>query len=148
MDAPASAGFGVIVTDCMSGAPVSRVTCLVTVVLFPAESVATIVIVFSPSDNVICVVQLPFFCTVTGVSLTFNITGLDVASLVVPDTVRFLLFVTRFSDGLVTFNVGGTVSILIDIDFCVAAFPSLSLASNLIVWLPSPNADAVCYVPL
>ena len=83
---PASTGFGVIVTDWKTGAPVSSVTCLVTVVLLPAESVAIIVIVFS-AVSVMVVEKAPSAPTSTGSELIVNVTGDDVASFVVPETV-------------------------------------------------------------
>ena len=99
-------------------------TVLVMVVVLPALSFATIVIVFEPADNVTVVLNAPLLPTVTGVPLIITVTGDDVASLVVPATVIVLLLVTYPSDGEATLNVGGTVSILNVTDFCVAALPS------------------------
>ena len=80
------------------------------VVVLPALSFATILIVFVPADNVAVVLNAPLLPTVT-------VTGDEVASLVVPDTVIVLLLVTYPSDGEVTLSVGGTVSILNVTDF-------------------------------
>ena len=127
------------------GAPVSRITVRVTVVLFPALSVDTITIVFVPCVSVSALLNVPSALTVTFsavplFSLTVTLQGLDVTSFVVPDTVQDALFVTRLSAGLETDNTGATVSTLNVTDFCVAILSSLSLASNLTVWLPSDNA--------
>ena len=94
------------------------------VVVLPALSFATIVIVFEPADNVTVVLNAPLLPTVTALPLTVTVTGEDVASLVVPDTVIVFLFVTYPSDGELMLRVGGTVSILNVTDFCVAALPS------------------------
>ena len=112
---PASTGFGTSSIDWNTGAPVSSVTWRVTDVLFPALSVAVITIVFSPLASVSCLLNEPLLCTVTcsaepELSFTVTVTGLDVASFVVPDTVRELWFVLRPSVGLDTFRVGATVS--------------------------------------
>ena len=77
----------------ITGAEVSSLTVLVTVVVLPAESVATIVIVLLPSVRVSALEKLPSDPTVTLsaeplLSLTVTLTGLDVASLVVPLTVH------------------------------------------------------------
>ena len=127
----------------ITGAVVSTVTVLVTVVVLPAESFATTVMVpvtsvsallKVPSDPTVTVSAVPLF------SLTVTVTGLEVASLVVPVTVTAVLLVTSLSAGAVIESVGGTVSILNVTVFCVAAFPSKSDASILIVWLPSARA--------
>ena len=125
-------------TEWITGAPVSSVTVRVTVVLFPAASVATTVMVFAPAARVSCFVKEPFSATATYsaaplFSLTVTVTGLDVASFVVPDTVHEELFVTESSAGAVTESVGGMVSTLKVTVFCVAALPSLSEASTFIV---------------
>lgn len=143
---PVSTGFGVMVTAEITGAAVSRVTVLVTVVDLPALSVDTMVIVFAPLASVSTLLKVPSALTVTAaalplLSLTVTVHGLDVASLVVPDTVQDALFVIRLLVGLVTDRVGGTVSTLKVTDFWVAALPSKSFASILIVWLPSARAD-------
>ena len=114
---PLSTGFGVIETSVIVGAFVSNVTFLVTVVALPALSVATTVIVFEPSVNVTVVEKLPEASTVTAVPFTLTVTGDEVASFVVPLTVTVALLVTKPSAGLVTFNVGGTVSTLNVTDF-------------------------------
>ena len=98
-----STGFGVNVTDLMTGALVSSFTVLVTVVLFPALSVATTVMVLVPSVRVITLDQEPSEATVAAsalplFSLTVTDTGLDVASFVVPRTVQEAWLVTRPSD--------------------------------------------------
>lgn len=107
----------------------SSFTVLVTVVLFPALSVATTVMVLVPSVRVITLDQEPSEATVAASALPlFNLTvtdtGLDVASFVVPRTVQEAWLVTRPSVGDVTESVGGTVSILNETLFCAAAFPS------------------------
>ena len=142
---PPSTGFGVIETSVIVGAFVSNVTFLVTVVALPALSVATTVIVFEPSVNVTVVEKLPEASTVTAVPFTLTVTGDEVASFVVPLTVTVALLVTKPSSGLVTFNVGGTVSTLNVTDFWVAALPSLSDAANLTVCEPSLKAVAGVY---
>ena len=121
---PASTGLGVTLAAVIFGGFGSYLTVLVMVVVLPALSFATIVIVFEPADNVTVVLNAPFLSTVTGVPLIITVTGDDVASLVVPATVIVLLLVTYPSDGEATLNVGGTVSILNVTDFCVAALPS------------------------
>ena len=74
----------------ITGAPVSNLTVLVTVVVFPALSVATIVIVLLPFVRVIVLDQEPSLLTVTDAPLTVTVTGLEVTSVVVPVTVREL----------------------------------------------------------
>jgi hypothetical protein len=143
---PQSTGFGLIVTDLITGAVVSTVTVLVTVVVLPAESFATTVMVFVPVTSVSALLKVPSDPTVTVsavplFSLTVTVTGLEVASLVVPVTVTAVLLVTSLSAGAVIESVGGTVSILNVTVFCVAAFPSKSDASILIVWLPSARGQ-------
>ena len=122
----------------ITGADVFNVTVLVIVVCFPALSVAVMVIVLIPCTNVSCLLKFPLSSTTTFsafplLSFTVTLTGLDVASFVLPVTVIELLFVTSPSAGLVIVNVGGTVSTLNVTDFCAAAFPSKSDASTLIV---------------
>ena len=119
---PASTGFGVRVTLLITGAEVSSLTVLVTVVDLPAESVATIVIVLLPSVSVRTLEKPPSDPTVTFsaeplLSLTVTLTGLDVVSLVVRVTVHAAWLVTRPSAGDVIDSVGGTVSILKVTDF-------------------------------
>lgn len=99
-------------------------TVLVIVVVFPALSFAMTVIVLFPDVNVTSVLNVPLLPTVTALPLTVTVTGEDVASLVVPDTVIVFLFVTYPSDGELMLRVGGTVSILNVTDFCEAALPS------------------------
>ena len=112
---------------------------MVTVVVFPAPSVATISIVFVPILKLTVVENEPFAFTVTLFPFTVNVTGLDVISFVVPETVTVFTFVLKSSDGAVTFKTGGTVSIEIEIEV-VASFPSLSEHSNVNVCVPSSNA--------
>ena len=112
-----------------TGAPVSRVTVLVTEVSFPALSVALITMVLAPFFKVTVLLKFPPLPKVTShwswpLSAIFTVTGLLVTSLVVPLMVRDAWFVTRLFAGLVTFKVGGTVSTLKVTDFWVAAFPS------------------------
>ena len=57
--APASTGFGVIDALWMAGTLVSRVTVLVTLLVFPAASVAVTIIVLLPSANVTDLEKLP-----------------------------------------------------------------------------------------
>ena len=83
-----------------------------TVVVLPAPSFATTVMVFEPSFRVISFEKVPSSYTVTALPLIVSVTGLDVASFVVPATVTVVLFVTSLFTGLVTDNSGGTVSIL------------------------------------
>ena len=135
---PPSTGLGVITTSVITGAFVSRVTVLEMTVSLPALSRAVITIVFVPSAKVNSLVKEPLLSTVTFAALpefnlTVTVTGLDVASFVVPLNVTLGLFVINPAAGLAIFNVGGTVSTLNDTDFLTAALPSLSLASNLIV---------------
>lgn len=90
---PASTGFGFRVTLLITGADVSSLTVLVTVVVLPAESVATTVIVLVPATRVRALLKFPSEPTVTLsatplLSLIVTLTGLDVASLVVPLTVN------------------------------------------------------------
>ena len=101
----------------ITGAVVSTVTVLVTVVVLPAESFATTVMVFVPVTSVSALLKVPSDPTVTVsavplFSLTVTVTGLEVASLVVPVTVTAVLLVTSLSAGAVIESVGGTVSIL------------------------------------
>lgn len=133
------------VTALIVGATVSRVTVLTTVVDLPALSVATTVIVLLPAASVNALLNDPSAPTGTAsavplLSLTVTVTGLEVISLVVPVTVQAALLVIRPLTGAVTLRVGGTVSILNVTLFCVAALPSLSAASTLMVWLPSARA--------
>ena len=121
---PASTGLGVTLAAVIFGGFGSYLTVLVMVVVLPALSFATILIVFDHADNVTVVLNAPLLPTVTDAPLTVTVTGDEVASLVVPDTVIVLLLVTYPSDGEVTLSVGGTVSILNVTDFCVAALPS------------------------
>ena len=129
-----------IVTDLMTGAVVSSLTVRVTVVCLPAESVATIVIVLLPAVSVTVVLNDPSEPTVTDLPFTVSVTGDDVTSFVVPDTVTVVLFVTRPSAGEATESVGGTVLILNVADFAAAAFPSKSDALTVIVCEPSASA--------
>jgi hypothetical protein len=81
-----------MVTDLITGATVSRVTVLVTVVVLPAESFATTVIVLLPDASVRVLLKDPSVPTVTDsavpeFNLIVTVTGLDVASFVVPFTV-------------------------------------------------------------
>ena len=80
---PQSTGFGLIVTDLITGAVVSTVTVLVTVVVLPAESFATTVMVFVPVTSVSALLKVPSDPTVTVsavplFSLTVTVTGLEV----------------------------------------------------------------------
>lgn len=113
----------------ITGAPVSSVTVLVTVVDLPALSVATTVIVFVPFARVRSLVNEPSLPTVTDsavplLSLIVTLTGLEVTSFVVPLTVQADLFVISLSAGLERVSVGGTVSTLNVVEFVAAAFPS------------------------
>ena len=99
----------------------SNVTVRVTVVVFPALSFATTIIVFVPDVRVSVLLKLPSFPTETvsavpELSLTVTVTGLDVTSFVVPFTVQDATFVTSLSAGLESVNVGGTVSTLNDVE--------------------------------
>ena len=67
---------------------VSSVTVRVTVVDFPAASVAITVMVFSPSSSSTTVEKLPLEATVTCLPFTLTVTGLLTVSLLVPLTVR------------------------------------------------------------
>ena len=71
---------------------------------------------------------------------TVTVTGLDVVSSVVPDTVSLAWLVTSPSAGAVTESVGGTVSTVNDTVFTAAAFPSWSDTSTLIVCFPLVRA--------
>ena len=73
-----------------------------TVVVLPAPSFATTVMVFEPSFRVISFEKVPSSYTVTALPLIVSVTGLDVASLVVPATVTVVLFVTSLFTVLVT----------------------------------------------
>ena len=84
-----------------TGAPVSRVTLRVTVVVLLALSVATTVIVLEPLTRVISLLNEPSELTVTDAPLTVTVTGLDVTSSVLPDTTRAALFVISPSTGFV-----------------------------------------------
>ena len=81
---PQSTGFGVRVTDLITGADVSTVTLRVTVVVFPALSLATIVMVFAPSARVTSLVNVPSVPTVAVAPFTVTVTGLDDTSSVLP----------------------------------------------------------------
>ena len=126
--------------DLITGAAVSSVTFLVTVVVFPDLSFATIVIVLDPLTRVTSLLNVPSVATVTAVPFTVTVTGFDVISSVLPVMVTVFLFVTRLSTGAVTDNVGGTVSIVNVAVFAADAFPSLSLAVTDIVCAPSDSA--------
>lgn len=99
---PASTGLGVTLAAVIFGGFGSYLTVLVMVVVLPALSFATILIVFVPADNMTVVLNAPLLLTVTAAPLTVTVTGDEVASLVVPDTVIVLLLVTYPSDGEVT----------------------------------------------
>ena len=118
-----------MVTDLITGAVVSNLTVLVTVVLFPALSVAVIVIVLVPLASVNTLLNDPSDSTVTDsavplFSLIVTVTGLLVTSLVTPFTVSDAVLVTNPSTGEDILSVGGTVSILNVILLVDAAFPS------------------------
>ncbi len=74
------------------------------------------------------------------------VTGPLVTSLVVPDTVRSVLLVTKLSCGLVTSKVGGVVSTVILRVTVSAALPSLSDTLTVMVCAPSPRAFCGVYV--
>ena len=130
---PQSTGFGVRVTDLITGADVSTVTLRVTVVVFPALSLATIVMVFAPSARVTSLVNVPSVPTVTVAPFTVTVTGLDDTSSVLPLTVTVFLLVIRSFDGAVICSVGGTVSTVNVAVLAAAALPSLSDALTEIV---------------
>ena len=109
---PQSTGLGVRVTFSNTGAPVSRVTLRVTVVVLPALSVATTVIVLEPLTRVISLLNEPSELTATDAPFTVTVTGLDVTSSVLPDTTRAASFVISSSAGFVRVSVGGIVSIV------------------------------------
>ena len=102
---PPSTGLGVITTSVITGALVSRVTVLEMTVSLPALSRAVITIVFVPSAKVNSLVKEPLLSTVTFAALpefnlTVTVTGLDVASFVVPLNVTLGLFVINPAAGL------------------------------------------------
>lgn len=140
---PQSTGFRVRVTDLITGADVSTVTLRVTVVVFPALSLATIVMVFAPSTRVTSLVNVPSVPTVTVTPLTVTVTGLDDTSSVLPLTVTVFLLVIRSFDGAVICSVGGTVSTVNVAVLAAAALPSLSDALTEIVCDPSFNVGDV-----
>lgn len=112
----------------ITGAAVSKVTFLTTVVVFPALSVAIIVILFAPLDKDTSLLNDPSVPTVAAAPFTVTVTGLDVASSVLPVTVTVVLLVTRPSAGAVMDKVGGTVSTMnVDV-FAADVLPSLSVA--------------------
>ena len=113
-----------IVADLITGGAVSSFTVLVTVVVFPALSFATMVIVLLPSFSVTSLLKVPLGVTGMGAPFTVTVTGLLVASSVVPLTVTVDLFVINPSAGAEIDNVGGIVSTVNVTDFCAAAFPS------------------------
>ena len=124
------------------GTVVSSFTLIVTLLVFPAPSLAVTTMVFCPSANVIALEKDPSVPTVTLPTLApFNVmvtdTGLDVASLVFPDTVAADLFVMAPVVGDDTVSVGGTVSTVNDAVTAVAALPSLSDALMVILCFPS-----------
>lgn len=82
------------------------------------------VIVLLPFVSVILVLNAPSEPTVTAVPLALSVTGDDVASFVVPDTVSVALLVIRPSAGDVTESAGGTVSTLNVTVLADAALPS------------------------
>ena len=140
---PQSTGFGVRVADLITGADVSTVTLRVTVVVFPALSLATIVMVFAPSTRVTSLVNVPSVPTVTVVPFTVTVTGLDDTSSVLPLTVTVFLLVIRSFDGAVICSVGGTVSTVNVAVLAAAVLPSLSDALTEIVCDPSFNVGDV-----
>ena len=140
---PQSTGFGVRVADLITGADVSTVTLRVTLVVFPALSLATIVMVFAPSTRVTSLVNVPSVPTVTVTPLTVTVTGLDDTSSVLPLTVTVFLLVIRSFDGAVICSVGGTVSTVNVAVLAAATLPSLSDALTEIVCDPSFNVGDV-----
>ena len=120
---------------------------MVTDVDLPAWSVEVTTMTLAPFARVMALLKDPLDSTVTApwswlFSWTVTVTGELVASLVVPVTVMDALLVISPSVGLVTFREGATVSTVKVVDFCSAALPSLSLASTVTVWLPSPMGEA------
>lgn len=83
--------------DLITGAAVSSVTFLVIVVVLPALSLAMIVILFAPLVSVTSLLKNPSVPTVAAAPFTVTVTGLDVASSVLPVTV-IVLFLLRILD--------------------------------------------------
>ena len=118
-----------IVTLWITGADVFRITVRVTVVVFPAPSVAVVAISFSPSVSFTSLLNVPSLATsadsaVPLLSLIVTVTGPLVSSLVTPVTVQVDLFVTRLFAGELMESVGAVVSTLNATLFWVAALPS------------------------
>ena len=149
MLALAFAGLGLIPALLSCGTEVSTLNVRVIVVVFPAESRAVTTMVLSPSAAVNAFVNAPASDTVmlpmlVPLRVAVTVTGLLVASFVVPASVRLLVFVIRLLAGEEILSVGGTVSILNLVDIAVAEFPSLSF--TLIEMVCSPSVRAACGV--
>ena len=149
MLALAFAGLGLMLALLSFGTDVSTLNVRVIVVSLPAVSRALTTIVLFPSAAVNALENAPAEETVmlpisVPLRVAVTVTGLDVASFVVPESVRLLVFVIRLLAGEEMLSVGGTVSILNLVDIAVAELPSLSF--TLIVMVCSPSARAACGV--
>src|SRR6266705_2749142 len=108
-----------------TGGWVSRVTVRVSVVAFPAASVATVVSVFDPSVSATEPLNCPSAPTGNGAPFVATVTA--VASVTDPDTVVDVWFVMRPFAGAVTANTGGCVSSMM-VRTWVVALPAASVA--------------------
>lgn len=104
MLALAFAGLGLIPALLSCGTEVSTLNVRVIVVVFPAESRAVTTMVLSPSAAVNAFVNAPASDTVmlpmlVPLRVAVTVTGLLVASFVVPASVRLLVFVIRLLAG-------------------------------------------------
>ena len=84
---PASTGLGVTLAAVIFGGFGSYLTVLVMVVVLPALSFATIVIVFEPADNVTVVLNAPLLPT----SLSFLVDKCRTPFLAVPPDIGYAL---------------------------------------------------------
>ena len=123
----------------------SSVTERVSVVAFPAASVATVVSVFAPSVSATDPVKCPSAPTVKGVPFTATVTA-D-ASVTDPDTVTGLWFVIRPFVGAVTANTGACVS-RVTVRTWLVALPAASVAVTVRMLLPSLSATAPWNAPV
>src|SRR6266568_4672464 len=120
-----------------TGGWVSRVTVRVSVVAFPAASVATVISVFDPSVRATDPLKWPSGPTASGVPFTVTVTA--VASVSDPDTDTVGWFVMSPLAGALTASTGGWVS-SVTWRTWVVVLPAASVAVTLRMFVPSVRA--------
>src|SRR6266516_3231545 len=128
-----------------AGGCVSSVTERVSVVAFPAASVATVVRVFEPSVNGTDPLKRPSDPTAIGAPFTVTVT--TVASVTDPDAVTGVWFVMNPFAGAVTARTGGCVSRMTVRGWLVALLAA-SVAVTVRVLLPSVSLTAPVNAPV